>query len=66
MADDPVCLYIARGPVTLDGRDYRSGETFAATEEQAAAALAGGLAERWPPAAELPAEPAAAAKPRRK
>jgi hypothetical protein len=42
--------YISRGSVTIAGRDFRSGETFEASEAQVAEALACGMAEAWPPA----------------
>lgn len=38
-------LYLARGPLTLAGHDWRSGDTFVASEDDAAEALASGMAE---------------------
>lgn len=66
MGSDTLSRYIARGPVTIGGRDWRSGESFVATEEQVSAALACGLAEGWPAAPEETPAPAPSAKPGRR
>ncbi len=41
--------YIARGPVTVIGRDYRSGDTFEADPAAVANAINAGLAEALEP-----------------